>query len=84
VKITNFIVGMENMAVFRAVRDSCLNSAAPPASTTIGVPAPARAGGLFEIEAIVALPGRAQAKARSKQTARRSKRKVKGARRKRR
>lgn len=84
VKITNFLVGMENMATFRAVRDGYLNTAAPPASTTIGVPALARPGGLFEIEAIVALPGRVQAKARSKQTARRSKRKVKAARRKRR
>lgn len=57
VKINNFLVGIENnMAAFRTVRDRYLNRAAPPASTTIGVPALARPGGLFEIEAIVALP----------------------------
>jgi len=56
VKIMNFLVGMENMSKFRTVRDEFLNKAAPPASTTIGVPALARPGGLFEIEAIVALP----------------------------
>lgn len=81
VKITNFLVGMENMATFRAVRDGYLNTAAPPASTTIGVPALARPGGLFEIEAIIALPAKAQAKARtmakSRRTARKSKTKSK-------
>ena len=34
------------------MRDKFLNTKAPPASTTIGVPALARPGGLFEIEAI--------------------------------
>ena len=53
VKINNFLVDIEgNMAAFREVRDRYLNKAAPPASTTIGVPALARPGGLFEIEAI--------------------------------
>lgn len=53
VKINNFLVDIEkNMAAFREVRDGYLNRAAPPASTTIGVPALARPGGLFEIEAI--------------------------------
>jgi len=84
VKITNFLVGMENMATFRAVRDRYLNTAAPPASTTIGVPALARPGGLFEIEAIVALPGKVQAKVRGKRTTRKSKRRVRTARRSRR
>lgn len=57
VKINNFLVGIEqNMAAFREVRDRYLNTKAPPASTTIGVPALARPGGLFEIEAIAALP----------------------------
>jgi len=57
VKINNFLVDIEsNMAGFREVRDRYLNTKAPPASTTIGVPALARPGGLFEIEAIVVLP----------------------------
>jgi 2-iminobutanoate/2-iminopropanoate deaminase len=60
VKISNFLVGIEtNMATFREVRDRYLNSKAPPASTTIGVPALARPGGLFEIEAIAVLPAKA-------------------------
>ena len=56
VKINNFLVDIENnMAAFREVRDRYLNRAAPPASTTIGVPALARPGGLFEIEAVAVL-----------------------------
>jgi enamine deaminase RidA (YjgF/YER057c/UK114 family) len=57
VKINNYLVDIErNMGVFREVRDRYLVKP-PPASTTIGVPALARPGGLFEIEAIAALPG---------------------------
>jgi enamine deaminase RidA (YjgF/YER057c/UK114 family) len=57
VKINNYLVDIErNMATFREVRDRYLAKAAPPASTTIGVPALARPGGLFEIEAVAALP----------------------------
>ncbi len=63
VKINNFLVGIEtNMAAFREVRDRYLNSKAPPASTTVGVPALARPGGLFEIEAVAVLPVKAAAK----------------------
>ena len=59
VKINNFLVDIQtNMAAFREVRDCYLNKAAPPASTTIGVPALARPGGLFEIEAIAVLPAK--------------------------
>ncbi|HXX25885.1 MAG TPA: RidA family protein [Pseudolabrys sp.] len=60
VKINNFLVDIQgNMAAFREVRDRYLNASAPPASTTIGVPALARPGGLFEIEAIAVLPAKA-------------------------
>ncbi len=59
VKINNFLVDIQtNMAAFREVRDRYLNMNAPPASTTIGVPALARPGGLFEIEAVAVLPAR--------------------------
>ena len=55
VKINNYLVDIErNMLAFREVRDRYL-AAPPPASTTIGVPALARPGGLFEIEAVAAL-----------------------------
>ena len=57
VKINNYIVDIgKNIPVFREVRDRYLNMAAPPASTTIGVPQLAREGALFEVEAIVMLP----------------------------
>lgn len=60
VKINNYLVDIErNMAAFREVRDRYL-AKPPPASTTIGVPALARPGGLFEIEAVAALPGLAR------------------------
>jgi enamine deaminase RidA (YjgF/YER057c/UK114 family) len=59
VKINNFLVDIQaNMAAFREVRDTFLNKNAPPASTTIGVPALARPGGLFEIEAIAVVAGK--------------------------
>jgi enamine deaminase RidA (YjgF/YER057c/UK114 family) len=57
VKINNYIVDIgKNIAAFREVRDRNLNMAAPPASTTVGVPELARSGALFEIEAVVMLP----------------------------
>jgi enamine deaminase RidA (YjgF/YER057c/UK114 family) len=76
VKINNFLVDIQaNMTAFREVRDRYLNKAAP-ASTTIGVPALARPGGLFEIEAIAILPAKAARKpaARGKGKARGRKR----------
>jgi len=64
VKINHFLVDIEtNMAAFREVRDRYLNKAAPPASTTIGVPALARPGGLFEIEAIAVVAAKKAPKA---------------------
>ena len=76
VKINNFLVDIEgNMAAFREVRDHYLNTAAPPASTTIGVPALARPGGLFEIEAVAVLPATVTAKVASRGTKKKAKRK---------
>ena len=52
VKINNYVVDIgANIAQFREVRDKYVNTSAPPASTTIGVPELARPGALFEIEA---------------------------------
>lgn len=66
VKINNYLVDIErNMAAFREVRDTFLNRKAAPASTTIGVPALARPGGLFEVEA-VAVIGKGKDKAKKK------------------
>jgi enamine deaminase RidA (YjgF/YER057c/UK114 family) len=57
VKINNYVVDIgRNIALFREVRDKYVNTSAPPASTTIGVPELARPGALFEIEAVAILP----------------------------
>jgi enamine deaminase RidA (YjgF/YER057c/UK114 family) len=57
VKINNYIVDIgKNIAPFREIRDKYVNKAAPPASTTIGVPELARPGALFEVEAVAILP----------------------------
>jgi enamine deaminase RidA (YjgF/YER057c/UK114 family) len=57
VTINNYLVDIErNMPAFREVRDRYLAQSALPASTTVGVPALARPGGLFEIEAVAVLP----------------------------
>src|SRR3954449_1975855 len=57
VKLNNYIVDIStNIAHYREVRDKYVNKAAPPASTTIGVPQLARPGALFEVEAIAVLP----------------------------
>jgi 2-iminobutanoate/2-iminopropanoate deaminase len=74
VKINNYLVGIEaNMGAFREVRDRYLNTQAPPASTTIGVPALARPGGLFEIEAIAVMPAKAAKSAKKPAAAKRGK-----------
>jgi enamine deaminase RidA (YjgF/YER057c/UK114 family) len=65
VKINNYLVDMAHIGIFREVRDEFVNTAAPPASTTVAVPALARPGALFEVEAIAVLPGKA-AKAAAK------------------
>jgi len=62
VKINNYLVDMSHIGIFREVRDEFVNTAAPPASTTIAVPALARPGALFEVEAIAVLPAKAAAK----------------------
>jgi enamine deaminase RidA (YjgF/YER057c/UK114 family) len=56
-KINNYVVDIErNIGTFREVRDRYLAKSSLPASTTVGVPALARPGALFEIEAVAVLP----------------------------
>jgi len=80
VKINNYLTDMSHMATFREVRDEFVNTAAPPASTTVAISQLARPGALFEIEAIAVLPAKAAKPAAAKRgkakvKARRSKRK---------
>lgn len=79
VKINNYLVDIEpNMAAYREIRNRYLNPKAPPASTTVGVPALARPGGLFEVEAIAFIPDRtATQAAKPKSVAKKSKSKKK-------
>ena len=59
VKVNNYVVNIgANIAMFREIRDKYVNTSAPPASTTIGVPELARPGALFEIEAVAILPAK--------------------------
>jgi enamine deaminase RidA (YjgF/YER057c/UK114 family) len=57
VKINNYLTDIGHLPIFREVRDKYLNTAAPPASTTVQISKLARDGALFEIEAVVAMPG---------------------------
>lgn len=71
VKINNYLIDMTHLGIFREVRDKFLNTARPPASTTVAIAQLARPDALFEIEAIAVLPGRAVKAARKSATARR-------------
>jgi enamine deaminase RidA (YjgF/YER057c/UK114 family) len=56
VKMNNYLTDMRHLSVLREVRDTFLNTAAPPASTTIETPKLAREGAMFEVEVIAVLP----------------------------
>jgi enamine deaminase RidA (YjgF/YER057c/UK114 family) len=74
VKINNYLTDMTHIGIFREVRDSFLNTKAPPASTTVAISQLARPGALFEIEAIAVLPPKSAAKpAKAKSGAKKSK-----------
>ncbi len=80
VKINNYLTDMAHIGIFREVRDQFLNTKAPPASTTVAIPALARPGALFEIEGIAVLPARViktMAKAPAKQASKKVSKKKK-------
>ena len=56
VKVNNYLLDPSHLPIFREVRDQYLNTAAPPASTTIAISAFARPGALLEVEAVAVLP----------------------------
>lgn len=56
VKVNNYLLDIAHLPVFREVRDQYLNTAAPPASTTIAIAGFARPGALLEIEVVAVLP----------------------------
>lgn len=57
VKLNNYLIDLRaDLPTFREVRDQYVDTALPPAGTTIQVPALARDGALLEVEAIALLP----------------------------
>jgi len=56
VKMNSYLTDMRHLPILREVRDSFLNTAAPPASTTIEISKLAIDGALIEIEMIAVLP----------------------------
>ncbi|MDR3420403.1 MAG: RidA family protein [Xanthobacteraceae bacterium] len=58
VKINNYLVDIAHLKEFREVRDTYINTAAPPVSTLIVVSRLALDGLLFEIDAVAALPAK--------------------------
>jgi enamine deaminase RidA (YjgF/YER057c/UK114 family) len=78
VKLNNYLTDMSHIGIFREVRDEFVNTAAPPASTTVAISQLARPGALFEVEAIAVLPAKPAAKpAAAKSKAKKSKSKKK-------
>ncbi len=75
VKINNYLVDMSHIGIFREVRDSAFNTAAPPASTTVAISQLARPGALFEIEAIAVLPAKVAGKASKAKSVRKASKK---------
>ena len=59
IKVNHYLTDIRaQLPIMREVRDTFVNTAAPPASTTVEVPRLAAEAALFEVEAIVALPPR--------------------------
>jgi enamine deaminase RidA (YjgF/YER057c/UK114 family) len=59
VKFNTFLTDIRaQIPIYREVRDRYVNTAAPPASTTVEIPRLAREGALIEVEAIAVLPPR--------------------------
>jgi reactive intermediate/imine deaminase len=56
VKLNSYFVDMTQLAAFREVRDSYVNTANPPASTAVKVAGLFREGFLLEVEAVAVVP----------------------------
>lgn len=57
IKLNVYMIDLhKNQPTFSEVKQQYVNRLAPPASTTVGVPALTREGALVEVEAVAALP----------------------------
>jgi len=70
VKLNNYLIDMAHLGIFREVRDRHIDTAAPPASTTIAISNLARPGALIEVEAVAVMPEKARAGSAGAKTAR--------------
>jgi enamine deaminase RidA (YjgF/YER057c/UK114 family) len=80
VKVNNYLIDIDDLPVFREVRDRYLPKDNKPASTTLSISKLARTGALLEVEAVAVLPAATRAKAAAK-PARKTARKAGGTRR---
>jgi enamine deaminase RidA (YjgF/YER057c/UK114 family) len=69
-KLNNYLIDMAHLPIFRDVRDRYIDTAAPPASTTIAISNLARPGALLEVEMVAVVPAKAPAKTTPAKTAR--------------
>jgi enamine deaminase RidA (YjgF/YER057c/UK114 family) len=76
VKLNNYLTDLGHLPIFREVRDAYLNTANPPASTTIQISKLAREGALLETEAVAILPAKAAAPGRATRAAKPAARKA--------
>jgi len=56
VKLNNYLTDISHLAILREVRDEFINTATPPASTTLQISRLALERALIEVEAVAALP----------------------------
>lgn len=80
VKVNNYLIDIDDLPIFREVRDRYLPKDNKPASTTLSISKLARAGALLEVEVVAVLPTAKRAKSAAK-SASKSARKQGGARR---
>ena len=66
VKVNNYLIDIDDLPIFREVRDRYLPKDNKPASTTLSISKLARAGALLEVEAVAVLPAAKRAKAAAK------------------
>lgn len=71
VKLNNYFTNIDDLPIFREVRDAYLPKANKPASTTLSISKLARPGALLEIEAVAILPKAARRKAAAKTASKR-------------
>jgi enamine deaminase RidA (YjgF/YER057c/UK114 family) len=57
VKITSYFVDMNDLQAYFEIRNTFVNTNAPPASTAVQISKLARPGALFELEAIAVVSG---------------------------